>query len=230
MKRESIPKVGRVGDTVYYIGRTGKLARAHTDPKNPRTEQQMAHRDNVGVVSARWHTLTPQQRAAWCLATATTCFLTETGQRARLNGYNFFVSLNTRRADLGLSQFDLPPARPVFPPNPVDELVLINTADTFSLKLRVTAPPAQYTLVCGPAPLKSGIRYVDHFPFLGLLPPPEDGWCDITELYVARHRVPKVDEAVWIRICQHIDGWTDSPKVFRARLLAPTPGTFASPW
>jgi len=223
MKRESIPKSGRVGDTVYYIGRYGPVAREHVDPKNPRTQQQQDHRDNVRVVSARWRTLTPQQRAAWCLATASTCFVAETGQRARLNGYNFFVSLNTRRADLGLPQFDLPPAQPVFPPNPVDELVLIETAGTVTLKLRVTGPPAQYTLVYGPAPMSSAVRYVDHFPFLGRLPPTKDGWCDITELYVPRYRVPKVGEAVWIRTCQHIDGWTDTPKVLRARLLHPTP-------
>ena len=33
--------------------------------------------------------------------------------------WSHFVSLNTRRADLGLPQFDLPPAEPVFSPNPV---------------------------------------------------------------------------------------------------------------
>ena len=223
MKRASIPKSGRVGDTVYYIGRYGPVAREHVDPKNPRTQQQQDHRDNVRVVSARWRTLTPQQQAAWRLVTASTWFVTETGRRVRLNGYNFFVSLNTRRADLGLPQFDLPPAQPVFPPNPVDELVLIETAGTVTLKLRVTGPPAQYTLVYGPAPMSSAARYVDHFPFLGRLPPTKDGWCDITELYVPRYRVPKVGEAVWIRTCQHIDGWTDTPKVLRARLLHPTP-------
>ena len=90
----------------------------------------------------------------------------------RLNGYNFFVSLNTRRADLGLPQFDLPPAEPVFSHNPVDELVATFTGGKFTLKLRVPSPPAQYTLVQGAAPVRTGVRYVQHFPFLGLLPPP----------------------------------------------------------
>ena len=36
--------------------------------------------------------------------------------------------VNTRRADLGLPQFDVPPAEPVFSPNPVDELVAAFTA------------------------------------------------------------------------------------------------------
>ncbi len=63
-------------------------------------------------------------------------------------------------------------------------------------------------------------RCVQHFPFLGLLAPPTDGWSDITELYVARYGVPKAGMAIWIRTCQHIDGWTDVPKVVRARVLA----------
>jgi hypothetical protein len=88
------------------------------------------------------------------------------------------------------------------------------------LKLRVLSPPAKYTLVQGAKPVRSGVRCVQHFPFLGLLPPPTDGWSDITELYVARHGVPKTGTAIWIRTCQHIDGWTDVPKVTRARVPA----------
>ncbi len=128
--------------------------------------------------------------------------------------------VNTRRADLGLPQFDLPPAEPVFGPNPVAELVITNTGGRITLKLRVPSPPTQYTLVQGAAPVWTGVRCVQHFPFLGLLPPPTDGWSDITELYVARYGVPKAGTAIWIRTCQHIDGWTDVPKVTCARVLA----------
>ena len=140
-----------------------------------------------------------------------------------LNGYNFFVSLNTRRADLDLPQFDLPPAEPVFSPHPVAELVITNIGGKITLKLRVPSPPAQYTLVQGAAPVRTGVRCVQHFPFLGLLPPPADGWSDITERYFARYDVPKAGTAIWIRPCQHIDGWSDVPKVVRARVPAPTP-------
>src|ERR1039458_4185531 len=114
------------------------------------------------------------------------------------------VSLNMRRVDLGLPQFDLPPAEPVFSPNPVAELVVTNFGGMITLKLRVPNPPAQYTLVQGAAPVRTGVRCVQHFPSLGLLPPPIDGWSDITELYVARHGVPKAGTAIWIRTCQHI--------------------------
>jgi hypothetical protein len=63
---------------------------------------------------------------------------------------------------------------------------------------------------------------MQHFPFLGLLPAPIHGWSDITELYRARYRVLKGGTAIWIRTCQHIDGWIDVAKVVRARVPAPT--------
>jgi hypothetical protein len=81
-------------------------------PRNPRTAQQQDHRHNVRAVSGRWHTLALEQRAAWRAFAANKHFVSEVGRQVRLNSYNFFVSLNTRRADLDLPQFDVPPAEP----------------------------------------------------------------------------------------------------------------------
>jgi hypothetical protein len=221
MKISSIPKSGHEDSVVYVKSRHGNVVREYVTPSNPRTPEQQSHRNNVRAVTGRWRTLSAEQRGAWCAATANKYFVTETGRRVRLNGYHHFVSLNIRRADLGLPQFDLPPAEPVFSPNPVAELAIANTGGRITLQLRVLGPPAQYTLVQGAAPVRTGVRRVQHFPFLGLLPPPANGWSDITELYVARHGVPKVGTAIWIRTCQHIDGWIDVPKITRARVPAP---------
>jgi len=221
MKIKSIPKRGRKGQAVYFKGRYGHVARQYVPPHDPRTPDQLEKRRNLVLVCNGWRTLTPDQRAAWGIAAPEEDFVTDTGERVRLNGYNFFKRLNTRRASLGLPQFELPPTRPFFPPNPVAELVITNIGDTITIKLRVTGRPAQCTLVQGPAPKRSGVRRVQKFPFLGLLPPPKDGWCDITELFVARYGVPKVNQAVWIRVCRHIDGYIDVPKVLRARVPAP---------
>jgi hypothetical protein len=218
MKIESIPKRGRKDGVIYSETRHGKVARKFVPPHNPRTAQQQAHRRNVRPVMGRWGTLTAEQQAAWRVTAANKYFVNEEGRRVRLNCYNFFTSLNVRRADLNLPQFDYPPAEPVFNKNPVDELAADFTGGVFALKLRVPSPPAQHTLVYGAAPVRSGVRSVQHFHFLGLLPPPEDGWSDITELYVARYGVPKANWAIWIRVCQHIDGYIDVPKVLRFRL------------
>jgi hypothetical protein len=223
MKISSIPKSGRKGSVVYVNSRHGKVARQYVRPRDPRTLEQQRKRSNLVAVCNRWRNLTHEQRAAWRIAAANNYFVTETGRRVRLNCYNFFVSLNMRRADLGVPQFDLPPAEPVFRPNPVAELVVTNAGGKITLKLRVPSPPAQYTLVQGARPVRSGVRCVQHFPLLGLLPPPTDGWSDITDLYKARYGEPKPGTAIWIRTCEHIDGWIDVPKVVRARVPAPTP-------
>ena len=218
MKMQSIPKRGRKGSVIYSETRHGKVAREFVPPDNPQTAQQQDHRRNVQAVTRHWHTLNDQQCAAWGAATANKYMLTRTGRRVRLSAYHLFVSLNVGRADLGLSQFDLPLAEPVFSDSPVSELVATFTGGRFSLKARVASPRAEHILVYAAAPVRSGVRYVKHLPFLALLPPPQDGWSDLTDLYVARYGVPKPDWAIWIRTCQHIDGWLDAPTTLRARI------------
>ncbi len=220
MKIMSDPRSGRMGPVVYVNSRYGQLARQYVPPRNPRTPDQQRNRSNFGAVSSRWRALTPEQRTAWCLAAASKYTTSHMGRQVPLNGYNYFVGVNTKRANLGLPQFDLPPAEPAFSPNPIAELAATNLGGTVTLKLRVPTQPAQYTLVQGAAPVSTGVRYVEHFPFLGLLPSAVDGWSDITPLYVARYGVPTVGTVISIRTCQHIDGWTDVPVVTRARVLA----------
>ena len=223
MKVISSPQSGQIGNIVYVNSRYGQLARQYVLPRNPRTPEQQRNRGNFGAVSSRWRALTPDQRAAWCMAAANKFTVTHSGRQVALTGYSYFVSANSRRAELGLPLFDLPPAEATFSPNPVAELVVTNTGGTITLKLRVPSLPAQYTLVQGAAPVSTGIRCVQHFPFLGLLPAPTDGWSDITGLYVAYYGVPPVGTVIFIRTCQHIDGSTDVPKVTSARVPAPTP-------
>ena len=167
----------------------------------------------VERLNASTGALTHEQRIAWCMASADSYTVSRTGRRVALNGYNYFIRVNAARAHLGRGQLDLPPAVPSFSPNPVAELSITNTGGTITMKLRVPSQPAQDTLVQGAAPVSAGVRCVQHFPLLGLLPAPVDGWSDITALYVARYGVPPVGTAVFIRTCQHTDGWTDLPKV-----------------
>jgi hypothetical protein len=223
MKIQSIPKAGRSGFVIYSHTPHGYVAREFVQPHDPRTADQLSNRSNFGVIAGRWHNLTLEQREAWRSAALDRTMVTRDGRRVHPNCYHYFVSVNTQRAALDLPQFDLPPEESVFSPNPVGELVIANKAGTITLKLRVPNPPAQHTLVQGAAPVRSGVRRVSRFPFLGLLPPPADGWSDITGLYVTRYGRPNPGMAVWIRTCQHIDGWVDAPKVARARVPAPEP-------
>ena len=220
MKIESIPKSGRQGDVVFVKGRYGNVVRVFVPPANPRTEDQQDHRKNILAVSRRWRKLSLEQVGSWRILAANTYFLNDEGERVRLNCFKLFVSLNTRRADLGLPQFDVAPAEPRFDPSPVLDLDISYPAGKCTIMLRVQGTPAQVILVRGARPVRSGVRFVLHFPFLGLLPPPINGWSDITEMYIARFGIPKPGTAVWISTCQHIDGFIDAPKVLRFRIPA----------
>ena len=208
------PQSGRVGDVVYVASsRFGQIVRKFVPPRNPRTPAQQRTRSNWSAVVSSWRGLEPAQRLAWCLAA--------TDNRLRLNGYNYYIQVNARRAHLDLSLFPVPPdPAPSVGPNPVAELAVTNNGGRVSLKVRVPSTPAQYTLVQGAAPVSAGVRCVTHFPYLGLLPAPVNGWSDITELYVARYGAPLVGSVVFIRTCQQVDGWADTPKVTSALVPA----------
>ena len=219
-KISSSPQSGRVGPVVYVNSRYGQLVREYVPPRNPQTPDQQRNRSNFGAVSSRWRALAPEQCIAWCISSAASYTVGGTSRPVALNGYNYFIRVNAARAQLGLGPLDLPPAVPSFSPNPVGELAITITDGIITMKLRVLSQPAQYTLVQGAAPVSTGVRCVQHFPLLGLLPAPVDGWSDITALYVARYGVPPVGTAIFIRTCQHTDGWTDLPKVTSAVVRA----------
>jgi hypothetical protein len=222
MKVVSNFQSGRIGPVVYVNGRYGQHARTYVIPRNPRTPRQQCCRGAFAAVSSRWRALTPEQRAAWSLAAYSKYAKSTDGRKVPLNGYNYFVSVGTKRANLNLPPFDLPPAEPSFNPNPVGELAASNTAGKVSLKLRVPAQPAEYTLVYAAAPVSAGVRCAQHLVCVGLLPAPVSGWSDITDLYVARYGAPPAGMAVFIRTCQHIDGWTDVPRLTSVLVPAPT--------
>ena len=220
-KKLSVPQTGRIGAVVNVITRYGQVERQFVPPRNPQAPDQQAIRNNFGRVSARWRFLTPEQRAAWRTSSADSYTISRLGRQVALNGYNYFVRINSARVDLGLSQFDLPPEVPTFKLNPVEELLISSRGGIITLKLRVPALPAEHMIVQGAAQCSAGISCVQHFPCLGLLPAPTDGWSDITALYVAGHGAPPAGQAVWIRTQQHINGWNDLPKHTRAIVPAP---------
>ena len=116
--------------------------------------------------------------------------------------------------------YDLPQALPNFTPNPTRELVATISDGIFNLKLHVLSQPVEHTLLLAASPRSPGVRCVQHFPFLGFLPAPVDGWCDLTELFVRRYGVPALGRAIFIRTRQHINGWNDLPKEVSARITA----------
>ena len=220
-KKLDVPQTGKLGNIVNVITRYGQVERQYVPVANPQAPDQQEIRGNWGRVSARWRTLTPEQRAAWRLASGDSRTVSRLGRSVSLNGYNYYIRVSCTRAAIGLPLLDFPPDVPQFSLNPVAELLITNNAGVITLKLRVPSPPVQYTCVYGAAPCSAGISCVQHLPFLGFLPAPVGGWSDITDLYVRRYGVPPVGKAVFIRTRQHINGWNDLFKQTSAIVPAP---------
>jgi hypothetical protein len=211
-KKLDVPQSGKVGVTVNVATRFGQVQRQYVKPKDPKTPAQMVIRSNLARVSARWRTLTEEQRVAWTAGGRDTDTRLRLGRSTFLTGCQFFNKINCARVAIGLEQFDDPPERPQFAPNPVGALSITNDSGTIALKLSVPSAPAEYTLVLGAAPCSAGKSSARHFVFLGFLPVPSHGMSDITDLYVARFGVPKAGTKVFIRTQQHINGWDDLPR------------------
>jgi hypothetical protein len=62
-------------------------------------------------------------------------------------------------------------------------------------------------MVFGQAPCSAGRSKRRNVAYLGLLPVPQDGMSDITDLYVARYGEPQAGEKVFIVTRQQKDGW-----------------------
>ena len=169
----------------------------------------MANRQAFGALASQWRGLPPEYLIQWCIAAER--------DRTGLCGYNYFMKLNAARIHLGLGRLDLPPsARPSHPVNPVSEVALVRTDAGLRVKLHVPSAPAQYTLVEAAAPVSAGVRCVQAYRYVGLLPAPDNGWSDITDLVVGRYGVLTPGKVLFIRTRQQIDGWMDEPKVTSA--------------
>ena len=68
---------GKFGDRVFARNPSGLYLREHVDPSQPNSERQMDVRDRFSQFTARWSTITEEQRVGWnALAT----LITKTGK------------------------------------------------------------------------------------------------------------------------------------------------------
>jgi len=212
MKKLDVPQSGKIGSTVSVNTRYGQIQRQYIIPRDPHAPDQVRIRSNLGRISARWRTLTPEQRFAWMARGRHASTRSRLGTSAHLSGCQFFIKINCARAAIGADYLVNPPPDPNFGLNPVEDLSITNTPSGIALKLSVPTAPTAHISVYGAAPCSAGISFVRNFTMLGPLPAPDGGVCDITDLYVARFGVPPVGSQVCIRTRQQINGWQDLPK------------------
>ena len=69
-----------------------------------RTRAQLQIRASFGSVSARWRTLTEEQRVRWCIAGKKKTTRRRLGRCWPLPGFNYFVKINVALAFRGQAQ------------------------------------------------------------------------------------------------------------------------------
>lgn len=129
------------------------------------------------------------------------------GQNGPLTGQQLYTSINSVRSRVNLPVTLEPPARVVFGLSAVGELVAENTDTGVRLRVRVTGELNEDVMVFGQEPCSAGRSKRRNVAYLGLLPPPVNGWSDITHLYQARFGEPRPGTRVFIVTCQQKDGW-----------------------
>jgi hypothetical protein len=221
MKELDVPKTGKLGQVVSFRTLYGQISRQYVVPRDPHTAVQMTRRAAFGRARFLWRALSDERQLSWNLAGSGKRTRSRLNQSGRLSGYLLFIKINCNLAAIGLPMVLDPPEVPGFGANPVGQLLIANPNGVISLKLEVSGTLAQYTVVFGSKPCSAGITYMDHFTILGLLPDPEQGLSDITELYLAKWPVLPAGSRVFIRTLQQIDGWQDLPMQTSARVPAP---------
>jgi hypothetical protein len=99
---------------VWQRARYGQICYPAFIPFNPRSPAQCVVRGTFGAVSARWRTLTPEQRDVWIAVASTKKSRPRLGC-GPLTGFNYFVQINVALVNRGQPQVDLPPGYSQFP-------------------------------------------------------------------------------------------------------------------
>jgi len=219
MKVLSIPNSGKCGNTVAYPGRYGQCQRQKVVPANRQTSARQHMRSSFGRLSRAWGSLlTEEQRDAWNVAGPNVQSAKRLSQRGPLTGQQLFQGINSARACLGLDILRMPPAPVSFGINPVGQLVITNGDEGVRLLLRVGGPVAEDIMVLGQAPCNAGRSKRRNVAYLGLLPAPQNGLSDITDIYIARYGEPRPGEKVFIVTRQQKDSWEGFDKETRERV------------
>src|ERR1035437_5261309 len=186
MKIRDVPQTGTVGETVTYQSRYGIIRRRKAPPRHPPPAPKPHRQPAFQRPRHFWGTFTDEQFLAWNTLARTRQTHPVLGESSDLSGYALSVQINVHLATVGLPMVSTPSPVPVFPANPVLGLSIANIGGAVSLKLPLSAQPAPYIVVRGARPQSPGVSYVDHYTILGLLPDPEGGLSDITDLFLAK--------------------------------------------
>jgi hypothetical protein len=172
MKILDIPQSGKRGLNVSQNGQFGQISRTLAPVSNPRTDAQMAVRDNLSRVAARWRALEEAQRAAWIAAAKDVMSNPRLNQSGNLSGFQLFTKINCVLAQFGQDHVDAPPEQPQFPDLAPQGLVITNTEGTVAVKLTCPTSPGTNTIVRAAKPISQGRETCSDYRIIGMCPTP----------------------------------------------------------
>jgi hypothetical protein len=243
MRKLDVPQSGSLGNMVASRNRFGSFVRERVSPNQPGTPAQRAVWANMTALSRLWNELEEERWDAWRRLAESVHSRPNLRQSGPLDGCLLFKKLNRVLCTCGREPLLDPPPPPAFGPNPAAGFEVRSTSAGLSFKLLAspkvrweTRPPLEDIMVFGWAPCNAGAAKNNRYAFLGLLPAPVNGECDITAMYLAklkewrrladrRYQVPLPDSRVFIRAWQQVNGWENELGMFRASALVPATGS-----
>ena len=222
MKVLDVPQCGKLGLTVTWPGRNGLIRRAYAIPSNPRTFDQLTVRNRLQTVTAGWRALTDAQQDAWTALAAQHQTKSVLGQSGPLTGIQLYTKINCSLLVIGAAPVAAPPAYPSFQLLPISGFTITNAANVITLNLTTTDSPPDGTMLWGCAPQSPGTRRPVSWRYLTTLDSPVNNKINITTAYVNEFGEPAVDDRVFVKCNQNINGWQDVPLLFNSRVPAAT--------
>lgn len=221
MKIRDIPQKGRRGRIVASRNRFGQYHREEGAHKNRHTPAQERARGSLTWFVRLYNEISEERREGWRRLAQEVESRPWQGESSPLDGPSVFRKLNTVLELCGRAPLLDAPPKPQFGPNPVGALRISRVGNAFSLKLELSdepRPASEDLMVYGWPPCNPAVEKASNYVFLGLLPPPEDGESDITDLFLnklkewrqlkdRRYQVPLPGAKIFIRAWQQVNGW-----------------------
>jgi hypothetical protein len=227
--------------------KTGDLPASgkRADGEKGMTAARRRERRNMAEVAQGWDELEEWEREEWWkrarqirIRIRRKLNLGNLGKpRSRaMRGEELYVKINRVLEVCGYERRRLPPPDPKFGANPVKaELRISLVRGRLVIKLGLRAAPVNDLMVFGSPPRRAGQEPGGNYAFLGLLPPPEDGESDITEVYLtklkewqrlrtAQYQVPLEGSRICIRTWPQDNGWEDKGRRQISHGLVPRQG------
>jgi hypothetical protein len=202
---------GTIGGLVYSSGGGGPYVRSWARGSNPRTATQSRQRSRVSWMPERWRALTDTQRDDWNIFGADPAQeqINALGEPYYINGFGWFVKINTRLLRAGFSPLDDPPTDTVPAVPTIDSFTFEEVATVFTCS--ISYDPAEFPsgvgiIIFGACVPRGGrqVQYPGYFMLINSIASPTGDY-DFAPEWAAKFAVPQVGDRAFLKIYAQTD-------------------------